>query len=38
VITSATRPLSQLGKEFLELLLNKLQPYKADGTPITRAK
>lgn len=38
VITSATRPLSQLGKEFLELLLSELEPYKADGTPITRAK
>lgn len=38
VITSATRPLSQLGKEFLELLLTELQPYNADGKPITRAK
>ena len=38
VITSATRPLSQLGKEFLELLLIELQPYNVDGKPITRAK
>lgn len=37
VITSATRPLSQVGKEFLQLLLAELQPYKADGTPLTRA-
>lgn len=38
VITSGTRPLSQLGKEFLELLLAELQRYTADGAPITRAK
>ncbi|MEP2488667.1 MAG: LysR family transcriptional regulator [Marinomonas sp.] len=38
VITSATRPLSQLGKEFLALLLAELQPYTVDGKPITRAK
>ena len=38
VITSATRPLSQLGKEFLALLLAELQQYNADGKPIERAK
>ncbi|GAA6181839.1 LysR family transcriptional regulator [Shimia sp. NS0008-38b] len=38
VITSATRPLSRLGKEFLELLLAELQSYDATGKPITRAK
>ena len=38
VITSATRPLSQLAKEFLEMLLAELQPYNVDGKPITRAK
>ncbi len=38
VITSATRPLSQLGKEFLEFLLAELQPYNVDGKPIVRAK
>lgn len=38
VITSATRPLSQLGNEFLELLLSRLQPYNAGGKPIKRVK
>lgn len=38
VITSSTRPLSQVGKEFLDLLLRELQPYKADSTPLTRSK
>ena len=38
VITSATRPLSQRGKEFLELLLKRLQPYTVDGEPITLLK
>ncbi|MCK8464469.1 LysR family transcriptional regulator [Aliiroseovarius sp. S1339] len=38
VITSATRPLSQLGKEFMKLLLTELQPYTVDGKPIVRAK
>lgn len=36
VITSATRPLSQVGKEFLELLLERLQPYSAGKNVITR--
>jgi DNA-binding transcriptional LysR family regulator len=36
VITSATRPLSQVGKEFLELLLERLQPYSAGKHVITR--
>jgi len=38
VITSATRPLSQLGKEFLALLLSELQPYNIDAKPIVLAK
>lgn len=38
VITSATRPLSQLGKEFLALLLAELQPYTREDAPIARAK
>ncbi len=38
VITSGTRPLSQVGKEFLALLLSELQPYTADGKPIKLAK
>lgn len=38
VITSATRPLSQLGKEFLALLLSELQPYNVDAKPIVLAK
>ena len=38
VITSSTRPLSRLGKEFLELLLTELQPYTVDKKPIERAK
>lgn len=37
VITSSTRPLSQIGKEFLELLLQELQPYTVDHAPIERA-
>jgi hypothetical protein len=28
VITSATRPLSQTAKDFLELLLKELEPYQ----------
>ncbi|MDG1936203.1 MAG: LysR family transcriptional regulator [Paracoccaceae bacterium] len=38
VITSTTRPLSQLGKDFLELLLKELQPYSNDKAPIFRIK
>ena len=38
IITSSTRPMSQLGKEFLELLLHKLQPYSEDEEPITPTK
>ncbi len=38
VITSGTRPLSQLGKEFLALLLAELQPYTAEKRPIVRAR
>ncbi len=38
VITSATRPLSQLGKEFLDKLLAELQPYSAHDKPILPAK
>ncbi len=38
VITSGTRPLSQLGKEFLALLLAELQPYTAEKKPIVRAR
>ncbi|WP_435141681.1 LysR family transcriptional regulator [Pseudopelagicola sp. nBUS_19] len=38
VITSGTRPLSQLGKEFLELLLNELRPYTVDKQPIVVAR
>lgn len=37
VITSSTRPLSRLGREFLTLLLKELQPYTADTAPIERA-
>jgi len=36
VITSSTRPLSQIGKEFLALLLEALQPFTKDGVPIKR--
>ncbi|MBO9464611.1 LysR family transcriptional regulator [Tropicibacter sp. R15_0] len=32
VITSATRPLSQVGKEFLTYLLQELEPYSATGS------
>lgn len=32
VITSATRPLSQVGKEFLAYLLQELEPYSATGS------
>lgn len=32
VITSATRPLSQVGKEFLTYLLQELEPYSAAGS------
>lgn len=38
VITSGTRPLSQLGAEFLEGLLEALRPYTADGRPIERTR
>jgi len=38
IIISSTRPMSQLGKEFLELLLHKLQPYSEDEKPITPKK
>ncbi len=38
VITSGTRPLSQLGQEFLALLLAELQPYTANDKPIVRGK
>lgn len=37
VITSATRPLSQLGREFLALLLTELKPYNQGGKLIERA-
>lgn len=33
VITSTTRPLSQIGQEFLSLLLEELQPYTAQDRP-----
>ncbi len=38
VITSATRPLSQVGKDFLNVLLRELQPYSASGAPIERTR
>ncbi len=34
IITSATRPLSLVGKEFLAYLLEELEPYSATGSPI----
>ncbi|MCP5076247.1 MAG: LysR family transcriptional regulator [Rhodobacteraceae bacterium] len=33
VITSKARPLSQIGQEFLALLLDELQPFSAPGYP-----
>lgn len=33
VITSKARPLSQVGRDFLELLLAELAPYSAEGYP-----
>lgn len=33
VITSKARPLSQVGTDFLELLLADLSPYSAEGSP-----
>lgn len=33
VITSKARPLSQIGQDFLELLLGELQQYTAEGHP-----
>lgn len=33
VITSKARPLSQIGRDFLDLLLDELQPYTAKGYP-----
>lgn len=38
VITSATRPLSRVGQEFLDYLLRELEPYSATRAPIVRAK
>ena len=37
VITSKSRPMSQLGKEFLDLLLHELQHYTLDGRPLRQA-
>ncbi|WP_413220089.1 LysR family transcriptional regulator [Tritonibacter mobilis] len=37
VITSKSRPMSQLGKEFLDLLLHELQHYTVDGRPLPQA-
>lgn len=36
VITSTTRPLSQVGTEFLAYLLQELEPYSLTGGPIRR--
>lgn len=33
VITSKARPLSQIGRDFLDLLLQELAPYAAEGHP-----
>lgn len=33
VITSRARPLSQLGRDFLDLLLSELKHYSAEGSP-----
>ncbi len=38
VITSASRPLSRSSEEFLELLLERLQPYTVDGKQLKRSK
>ncbi|GLP88312.1 LysR family transcriptional regulator [Tritonibacter mobilis] len=37
VITSKSRPMSQLGKEFLDLLLHELQHYTVDARPLRQA-
>ena len=36
IVTSATRPLSQVGKEFFAFLLEELEPYSATGTPLKK--
>jgi DNA-binding transcriptional LysR family regulator len=38
VITSKSRPMSQLGKEFLDLLLGELQHYSVEGRPLAPAE
>jgi len=38
VITSKSRPMSQLGKEFLDLLLGELQHYSVEGRPLVPAE
>ncbi|MQY43773.1 LysR family transcriptional regulator [Epibacterium sp. SM1969] len=36
IVTASTRPLSQVGKEFLAFLLEKLAPYSAEERPLTQ--